>query len=248
MLTDCTVAANFAATVGGLFNLLNATLLDCTLSGNSGAKAGGMYNFGYATLTACTVAANYASSGSGGLNNANMATLADTIIAGNTTINGTASDIGGGGARDVTGTFNLIGTGGSGGINNGSNGNVVLTPALGQSNSVFSAANPAGLAPLGDYGGPTQTMALLPGSPAIGKGTGADAPITDQRGFALDSPTPDIGAFQTNPLVVNTTIDGVGSPLGDLSLRQAVNLANALNAAETITFDPTVFATAQTSP
>ena len=35
-------------------------------------------------------------------------------------------------------------------------------------------------------------------------------------------------------------------PFGDLSLRQAVNLANALGGSEAITFDPTVFATPQT--
>ncbi len=46
--------------------------------------------------------------------------------------------------------------------------------------------------------------------------------------------------------MVNTTIDGTSSPSGDLSLRQAVNLANVLDGAETITFDPTVFASAQT--
>ena len=95
----------------------------------------------------------------------------------------------------------------------------------------------ADLGVLGNYGGPTETIPLLPGSPAIGAGTAISGITTDQRGFALDSPSPDIGAFQTNPLVVNTTIDGTGSPFGDLSLRQAVNLANVLNAAESISFD-----------
>ena len=94
-----------------------------------------------------------------------------------------------------------------------------------------------GLAPLGDYGGPTPTMPLLPGSAAIGAGKAAAYPgtttriTTDQRGLPLDSPAPDIGAFQFNPLVVNTTIDGSGSPAGDFSLRQAVNLANVFDAA-----------------
>ena len=54
-------------------------------------------------------------------------------------------------------------------------------------------------------------MALITGSPAIGAGVAAyyDGPegmtdpiTTDQRGFALDSSI-DIGAFQTNDLVVN---------------------------------------------
>jgi hypothetical protein len=38
------------------------------------------------------------------------------------------------------------------------------------------------LAALGNYGGPTQTMASLPGSPAINAGTATGAPTTDQRG------------------------------------------------------------------
>ena len=47
-------------------------------------------------------------------------------------------------------------------------------------------------------------------------------------------------------LIVNTAIDGTSSPSGDLSLRQAINLANVLPGNQTITFDPTVFASAQT--
>ena len=90
-------------------------------------------------------------------------------------------------------------------------------------------------------------MALLPGSAAIGAGIAVSGVTTDQRGFPLDSPNPDIGAFQTQPaLVVNTTSDGTASPAGDLSLRQAVNLANVLTGAQSISFDPTVFASPQT--
>ncbi len=93
---------------------------------------------------------------------------------------------------NVSGSNNLIGTGGSGGLTNGVDGNIVLT-----------SLTDLGLAPLGNYGGPTQTMALLAGSPAIGAGVIADYPgtttpiTTDQRGLPLDSPNPDIGAFQT---------------------------------------------------
>ena len=41
--------------------------------------------------------------------------------------------------------------------------------------NLVGVANP-GLAPLGNYGGPTQTIALLPGSPAIDAGTSVPAP------------------------------------------------------------------------
>jgi uncharacterized delta-60 repeat protein len=56
------------------------------------------------------------------------------------------------------------------------------------------------LAPLADNGGPTPTMALLPGSPAIDAGGDPLAPATDQRGV----PRPigfasDIGAFELEP-------------------------------------------------
>ena len=80
---------------------------------------------------------------------------------------------------------------------NGSNGNVVV----GNSN----------LAPLGNYGGPTETMLPLPGSPAICAALPSlDAGIlTDQRGFARlnttypgytigNPPCADAGAVQTN--------------------------------------------------
>ena len=90
------------------------------------------------------------------------------------------------------------------------------------------------LAPLGDYGGPTQTMALLPGSPAIGTGIAVAGITTDQRGFALDSPRPDIGAFQSNPLVVTRRPTPATDPArrrASSSLRQAVNLANVLGGA-----------------
>ena len=68
-------------------------------------------------------------------------------------------------APDVDGTFasqgdNLVGA---------TNGSTGWTG----SDLTGTAASPLDplLAPLGNYGGPTETMALLPGSPAIGAGT-----------------------------------------------------------------------------
>jgi hypothetical protein len=101
------------------------------------------------------------------------------------------------------------------------------------------------LAPLGDYGGPTPTMPPLSGSNAIGGGTtGTGVPATDQRGFARGGSI-DIGAFQTQgpTLMVNVTSDGVGSGAGQLSLREAVNLADVQTTGDSISFDPSVFGT-----
>ena len=93
----------------------------------------------------------------------------------------------------VTGSNNLIGPGGSGGLVNGQNGNIVGVLDSGLH-----------LAPLGDYGGPTQIVALLAGSPAIDHGSNALAVgpdgtplVTDQRGFArIHNGIVDIGAYE----------------------------------------------------
>ena len=55
------------------------------------------------------------------------------------------------------------------------------------------------LGPLADNGGPTQTMALLAGSPAIDAGSNAHCPETDQRGIIRPRGLRcDIGAFESD--------------------------------------------------
>jgi len=56
------------------------------------------------------------------------------------------------------------------------------------------------LAPFADYGGPTPTIALLPGSPALDTADAAACPPTDQRGHSRPfGPGCDIGAFESSP-------------------------------------------------
>ena len=59
------------------------------------------------------------------------------------------------------------------------------------------------LAPLADNGGPTQTMALLTGSPAIDQGNPLTCPAVDQRGYLRSGPC-DIGAYEAGgmPFVI----------------------------------------------
>jgi hypothetical protein len=231
-LTDCTLSGNSAARGGGVYNDVGATLTltTCTLNGNSAALGGGIFisDSSSLNLTASTLNGNLAGAG-GGIENGGTATVNGTIVAGNTT--GTApSDIDS--ASVVSGSYDLVGAGGAGGL-------------LAANHNQIGITN-LSLGPLGAYGGPAQTMPLLPGSPAVHTGTLASGPATDERGLPLDSP-PDIGAFQsqTGSLVVNTIGDGVGSPLGDVTLRQAVNLANALDGGQSIGFDPTAFGGSQ---
>ena len=113
--------------------------------------AAALLNQGTTGFAACTINGNSAPSGGGGVfNNGATVSLEDTIVAGNTTSQNSliASDIAG--TSTVSGSFNLIGTGGSDGLQNGANGNIVL-PSL----------STLGLAPLGYYGGLTETMAAF---------------------------------------------------------------------------------------
>lgn len=76
----------------------------------------------------------------------------------------------------------------------------------------FNGADPI-LGPLANNGGPTPTMALLPGSPAIDAGDPHSFPATDQRGQLRPSgPAPDIGAFEYSPIVLSGNITGLWPP------------------------------------
>ncbi len=104
------------------------------------------------------------------------------------------------------------------------------------------------LGPLGDFGGPTRTIGLLPDSPALNSGPAAVAAGTlDQRGQPrLEGPAVDRGAFESTPLVRMEVdhlpgkgevdvADGYYAP-GEISLSDAVAWANAIPGHDTIRF------------
>jgi predicted outer membrane repeat protein len=203
---------------GGLDVFAAFTLENCTVSGNhatsgliasgsAGNALGGGVSFllnlgvGSDTIINCTISGNvaalpaFATSGSaegGGLSAQGQGpvNLENTIIAANTAatdtdfINQSAS---------ITAFFNLIGDGSGSNISDGVMGNQVGTTQF--------PINPK-LAGLANYGGPTPTMALLPGSRAIDHGTIDNVTsLTDQRGLPrLFGPSVDVGAFEFQPL------------------------------------------------
>jgi fibronectin-binding autotransporter adhesin len=238
-LTNCTIADNDGQSVGGGLSSFGGTmtLTNCTVTSNVAQYGGGLYTVeGKLILTNCTVAANRVKAFAGRPGGGGIDTYGQSLVLTNTIVAGNASaakpdDINVN-SGSVSGSYDLIGTGGSGGLKNGVDHNIVGAPD-------------PGLAPLGNYGGPTRTMALLSGSPALGAGTsGPGLPTTDQRGFPLASP-PDIGAFQKT-LVVDSTSGAVGTLAGNLTLRGAVQLANVIPGPNVITFDPATFASPQT--
>jgi choice-of-anchor C domain-containing protein len=192
-VTGSTINSNqaYGRGSGGLYNIGTVTIANSTIAFNSASNYGGVRNDGTLKAINDTIADNTDSAGGGGLDTAGTATLNNTLIALN--LRGTtASDISG--AVSSSSAHNLIGIGGSGGLTN-SNGNQV------------GVANP-GLDPNGlqNNGGPTWTMALVPGSPAINAGSNdlvidpQGNPLQfDQRGAGfvrIFNGTVDIGAYE----------------------------------------------------
>ena len=128
VLFGCTISGNSAEYAGGgVDNVGTATLVDCTITGDSAQGDGGGIYGTTPSLYACTISGDSGQVG-GGLYCSGGGKLIDTIVAGNTK---TGGDIAGKAAASVTGSFNLIGTGGSGGIVGGTDGNIVLTSLAG---------------------------------------------------------------------------------------------------------------------
>jgi hypothetical protein len=225
-LTNCTVAnnqwlggPNGTLGAGGLSLISNdsrvtVTLNNCTISGNSSfGGPGGLLNRLFTTTTP---------SGSATVN------IRSSILAGNTS----AAPANPAELSSITGIisqgYNVI----------GDSELTPMVPVAGDQASVTPAQ--LNIAALADNGGPTKTMALLPGSVAIDKGI-ANGLTTDQRGYGrvFDTAVPnavdgaDVGAFEAQSLtfVVTTTADS-----GPGSLRDAITQSNHSPDADKIMF------------
>jgi hypothetical protein len=89
--------------------------------------------------------------------------------------------------------YNVIGVAGD---------NVDFSEEFNQTHDQTNVTAPL-LAPLADYGGPTLTHALLPGSPAIDAGAAGCTPTTDQRDFSRVGNC-DVGAFESQGFVLDS--------------------------------------------
>jgi predicted outer membrane repeat protein len=238
-VSHCTLDANSSTMEGGgISSGGTLTVTDCTLTGNSAGNqgGGGIFNVGTLTVLDCTISGNTAFGHGGGISTTGTLQLQGTIVAGNVSrfmSTPRGPDLSGPVAGDSS--YNLVGIddGDLSGISDGVNHNQVGTPD--------NLLDPL-LSPLGDYGGPTRTFALLPSSPALGAGDPNNPETTDQRGLPrVVGGLSDIGAFQTqaNPLLVTTLTDPGRLP-GLLSLREAVNLAATLPGSNTVSFDPSL--------
>ncbi len=224
MVSDCTLSDNSASKLGGgIFNAGTLTVTGSTFSGNSAPQGGGILNLSTLTVSDSTLFGNTAATFGGGISSSATLTVSNSTLSGNSatssggsiyvaggtcTLDSTivAEDPGPAGSPDVSGTVTSLG-------------NNLIGNTAGSSGWVDSDLQNVEplLGPLQDNGGPTQTMALLPGSPAIDAGNaGVLAPTTDQRGEPRTAgAATDIGALEFQDLTatvvvtpVNVTYDG----------------------------------------
>jgi large repetitive protein len=212
---------------GGMDNEGAATLNNVTFdhnragdgNGDVGGGGGGLSNFGHATLTNVTVFANQAGNGNGtearggdggGIANLSMALLTNVTIAlnsaGSGTFGGTAgvgNELAAYGSMTVTNT--IVSGVGEGCSTDGAADNIVSLGHNLDSGSTCGFADASDrsgtdpvLGPLANHGGFTETLALLPGSPAIDAGDNTSCPSTDQRGVPRPQGAAcDIGAYES---------------------------------------------------
>jgi len=219
-MTNSTIANNIASGFyddhgGGMVNSGTGTVATSTITGNAAYDGGGVRNFGPLTLTNSTISGNVAFLGGGVMNGG-------TLIVTNSTIVGNTVGRDGGGVRNgyygiltlartlVTGNtgpfgpelanggivfaanYNLFGVNGDAGVANFFPGATDIVPRAGI--QLPDILDPT----LANNGGPTQTHALVPGSPALDASPAdADCAPTDQRGVRRPQGNGcDIGAFE----------------------------------------------------
>ena len=201
-LTNATLSANSADFAGGVYNEGKLTVTNSTFSGNSAVVAGGgIVNSGELTVTNCTLAGNSCDEIGGGIENGGDVTVSNSTISSNS-----AGD-GGGIYNNLANGTTLANTIIAANIN----ADVVGTFISKGHNLIGDPSNAAGfvptdllnvnplLGPLQNNDGLTQSMALLPGSPAIDAGDSIFIPRASQPTSAEFSASSTAGLISAPP-------------------------------------------------
>ena len=209
IVNNSTFAANTAiGYASAIYNGGTLIVNNSTFAANTGGPGSGLYNAGVATVNNSTFSANTATKGSGIYNSAGTLTLNRTLIAGNSATNGPEIYVQNG--TVIANSDNLIGYGGAAG-------SVGFTPSAtdivpnGALTTILTTT-------LANNGGGTQTLALVPCSPAI-DAAGVSGLTTDQRGVTRpQASAADIGAFE---------LEGVGCPASEIDVQgNGVSITN----------------------
>ena len=192
---------------GGIFNDGSLMIMNSTLADNNATTGGAIYNNAARTLTVTnsTISNNNANGGGIYISAGALATITNSTFSGNHGI--------GGGIVNWSATSTVKNT-------------IIANSAADENCYSFGVAFAAGsthnladdatcgasftnspsilLGALGNYGGSTQTLALLPGSAAINAGDSAGCNSLDQRGVTRPAAC-DIGAFESQGFTLTKT-------------------------------------------
>lgn len=255
-ISDSTIRDNFAPVFGGGVTVFggSVSLTGVTVSGNQTDGYGGgiVNNLGLLTLVNTTISGNSAPDYAGLVNISNLAqtsignsTVAYNVTTGSGTRYGGVSNVSDG----VISLHNSI-------VANNSGRNCLVSGdwtseghnLASDSYCGFTAAGdlqntPASLAALADYGGQTNTHALLPGSAAIDNGDNTGCPATDQRGVSRPvdgnsngSAVCDIGAFEARRQLLVSDVTVIEGDSGTTTAVFTVTLAPTSNQAVTVDY------------
>jgi CSLREA domain-containing protein len=203
-VTNSTITGNSTHAIGGGIhnNMGTVNITNSTINNNFADYGGGIGGGGTVNITDSTISSNSASTEGGGVytDTGGTANIKSSIIALNNS--NFSPDVSGAGTYQSAG-FNLIrknvGAATSFPAGNPNMNNDIVGTGAG----IDPKLDPAGLK---NNGGPTQTIALLPGSPAIDKGTRTGNLTNDQRGSGFPRTVND-------PLIANAT-GGDGTDIG----------------------------------
>jgi hypothetical protein len=242
---------------GGVLTISNSTIADNTVTDSSGTGGINCDNGTTLTLVNSTIADNSGYVAGGIKADQSPVTITDSTISGNTATDGTGGLMFA--ASNTYGSKPYIGPPAVNGtiISGNSGGDLYASLYTDVQCGVTGADNLIGgsglLAPLGNYGGVTagadnygqtpqtlETMALLPGSPALDAGGNFGDAVgntigSDERGISRPTSGADIGAFQSQGFNVAITAGNyqnaaINSPFaGPLSVQVTSNDPNLAN-------------------
>jgi hypothetical protein len=191
-VTDSLISGNTALGGGGIFFYGSEATVsyvnNSTFAGNQAYVGGGLASTRTVTINQSTISQNSALVRGGGLFTYTTMNLSGTVVSGNSASENADIDTS---VTTVNATHSILGDISEETVLVGSNNIMTMDPMV---------------AALADNGGPTRTMALLAGSPAIDAGPNPVASFVgnefDQRGapwLRVYNGTVDIGAFELQP-------------------------------------------------